>query len=54
MLPAARSRLCNRDSAWVVVFARRARSSVLFGSVLVSVGYRLHLATFRVNQFSFI
>ena len=37
------SRLCNRYSDSVSVFAGSAKASVLSASVIVSVGYRRHL-----------
>ena len=53
--PAACSRLCSMDSAWVGVFARSAMSSALSTSViLVSTRYRLFLAFFSGKLFSFI
>ena len=53
MPPAAHSRLCSRDSAWVGVFARSGMSSVQPVSVIVRAGYRLLLAFSRVRPFSF-
>ena len=38
MPPAACSRLCSRDSAWVVVFTRSNMSYAQSASVIVSAG----------------
>ena len=54
MPPAACSRLCSRDSAMEGVFARSTRSSASSAAVIVSTGYHLLLAFFRIKPFSFI
>ena len=51
MPPAARSRLCSRDSVWVDVFAR---SAMLLASVIVCAGYLLLLSFASLKAFSFI
>ena len=54
MPPAASSRLCSRDSAWVGVFARSAILSVLSASITVWAGYCLLLAFSSIKPFTFI
>ena len=51
MIPAVCSRLCSRDLAGIVVLARRALSSPLSASVIVSAGYHLLLAFFQAIFF---
>ena len=51
---AACSSLCGRDSERKGVFAKRARSSAQFASVIISAGHHLLLVFFNVKLFSFI
>ena len=44
MPPAARSRLCSRDSAWAGEFAKSSMLTAEFASVIVCAGYLLLLS----------
>ena len=51
MPPAACSRLCSRDSAWVSVFTWLCMPSAISASVIISAWYHLLFAYFSVKLF---